>query len=166
VTDAPTDLPVADWYADPVTPGQQRWWSGVEWTGYVRAVPPPAPPVPQPVVVGGGVATYASDQTQAPARARRGFLDSPFEPAGTPRNRPGTLSLIFALLLLVVPWVPGVGVLLGVALGITAVVLGIVGIVHAGRIGGRRGTAITGLVIGAIGTLAIFNVLIASLMAR
>lgn len=39
--DAGTTLPAAGWYADPQTPGQQRWWGGMAWTAQTRPVPPP-----------------------------------------------------------------------------------------------------------------------------
>jgi hypothetical protein len=27
------------WYADPMTPGQARWWSGLDWTHHVQPLP-------------------------------------------------------------------------------------------------------------------------------
>lgn len=49
---AGTSLPVAGWYADPLTAGGFRWWSGFEWTDYARepdAVAVPAvEPAPEP----------------------------------------------------------------------------------------------------------------------
>jgi hypothetical protein len=31
------------WYADPMAPGQARWWSGLDWTHHVQ----PMPSIPQ-----------------------------------------------------------------------------------------------------------------------
>jgi putative serine protease PepD len=35
--------PAAGWYQDPYEPTRLRWWSGVAWTNYTAAFPPPAP---------------------------------------------------------------------------------------------------------------------------
>lgn len=40
-----SDLPAAGWYADPTTPGQQRWWDGQRWSDHT-APGTPATPVP------------------------------------------------------------------------------------------------------------------------
>lgn len=155
MTETPPAAPPADWYTDPQSPGQQRWWSGTGWTEHVRPLPQPMPSAPTPVV-----------PSTRPAKVRRGFLDSPFEPVGTPRNVPGTLALVFALLPFAVSWlIPGFGPLLALASGVTAVVLGIVGVVRAGRVGARRGTAIAGLVIGALSTVGALVIVIATISA-
>jgi hypothetical protein len=36
-TSAPTVAP--GWYADPMAPGQARWWSGLDWTHHVQPIP-------------------------------------------------------------------------------------------------------------------------------
>lgn len=35
--------PVPGWYPDSVTPGQQRYWDGTQWTEHVAPLPPTAP---------------------------------------------------------------------------------------------------------------------------
>lgn len=152
MTETPPNLPPPDWYPDPQAIGQQRWWSGDAWTEHFRPVPQPTPPVMQPEPA---PPAYPAPVSQRSQTMRRGFLDSPFEPVGTPRNVPGTLSLVFALLPFAISWlIPGIGLLLAFLFGVTAVVLGIIGIARAGRRGARRGTAIAGLVIGAISLVA------------
>ena len=48
----PQSAPSADWYPDPSTPGQVRFWDGAAWTAHtkpVQAVPVmPAPTLAQP----------------------------------------------------------------------------------------------------------------------
>lgn len=49
MTDNPTTP--AGWYADPTTPGTERYWNGVAWTDHhrpVAAAPTPAPAPPSP----------------------------------------------------------------------------------------------------------------------
>lgn len=44
--------PAEGWYPDPIEPGQERWWTGTEWSDNVRlgqAAPPPAPPPFAPI---------------------------------------------------------------------------------------------------------------------
>jgi hypothetical protein len=36
-TSVPTVAP--GWYADPMAPGQARWWSGLDWTHHVQPLP-------------------------------------------------------------------------------------------------------------------------------
>lgn len=58
----------------------------------------------------------------------------------------GMLALAFGLLVVPAPW--------AILFGIAAIVLGIVGIVKAGRVAGRhKGLSITGIVTGALGLL-------------
>lgn len=175
MTDASPTLPPADWYIDPQNAWQQRWWTGTTWSEHTRPIPMPEPPpfnpVWQPVQSPETVKPQSNfgDPYEPPPRPpRRGFLDSPFERPGTPRNRAGTYSLVFALfhftlvpvVMLVLMATTGIvsglfsGVFLGVALAITAVTLGITGIARARRIGGRRGTAIAGLIVGLFALLS------------
>lgn len=170
MTDSPPLLPPADWYADPQDQQRQRWWTGAAWSEQIRPSLMPTPPQVAPE----WQRTTPHDVTQLQANfqsfdenvakvPRRGFFDSPFEPRGTPRNRPGTLSLIFALIPFVVAWMfAPFGAIVALVLWTTAIILGIVGIVRAGRIGGRRATAITGLI---IGTLALLGSLIPAILA-
>ena len=162
MTDAPPALPPANWYADPQDPYGQRWWNGATWSEDIRpipthqAAPAAASANPEWHPAQSGEMSQArvnfSDQYEpSPRPRRRGFLDSPFERAGTPRNIPGTLSLTFALLCFILLGAFRVtGIFIGIPLGITAIILAIVGIDHAYRNGGRRGTAIAGLVVGII----------------
>lgn len=39
---------IPGWYPDPVTPGQQRYWDGTQWTENVAAMPTATPPMPPP----------------------------------------------------------------------------------------------------------------------
>lgn len=36
MTFAPATTVVPGWYADPMAPGQARWWSGIDWTHHVQ----------------------------------------------------------------------------------------------------------------------------------
>lgn len=170
MTDAPPLLPPADWYADPQDQQQQRWWTGAAWSEHIRpspmAEPPPVAPEWQrnpPRDVNPLHANFQGFDEHIARASRRGFFDSPFEPRGTPRNRPGTLALIFALVPFVVAWMfAPFGGVVALALWITAIVLGIIGIVRAGHIGGRRATAIAGLI---IGILAVFGSVIPVFLA-
>lgn len=40
--------PIPGWYADPSTPGQQRYWDGTQWTENTAPLPQAAPPTPPP----------------------------------------------------------------------------------------------------------------------
>lgn len=168
MTDAPPVLPPAGWYAEPQNPQQQRWWTGAAWGEHVRPTPAPYAPAPSsPTSTGAPQPDHASEaapgQTtfDGPAIAgpepvaRRGFFDSPFERPGTPRNTPGTLSLVFALLpFAVIWWFAPVGLIVGLALAIASIVFGIVGIARARRIRGSSVTAIVGLIVGVVALMA------------
>jgi hypothetical protein len=39
---------VPGWYADPMAPGQARWWSGVDWTHHVQPMPSIVQPGQEP----------------------------------------------------------------------------------------------------------------------
>lgn len=40
--------PIPGWYPDPITPGQQRYWDGAQWTEHAAPLPQNAPPTPPP----------------------------------------------------------------------------------------------------------------------
>ncbi|HEY4268741.1 MAG TPA: DUF2510 domain-containing protein [Galbitalea sp.] len=47
----PQGAPSPDWYLDPSTPGQLRFWDGAVWTDHTKPVPTPtAPGMPAPMV--------------------------------------------------------------------------------------------------------------------
>ena len=50
---APNAIPPG-WYADPLTNGQARWWSGQDWTHHVHEVPVAAPRAADVPVRSGG----------------------------------------------------------------------------------------------------------------
>lgn len=168
MTDAPPTLPSAAWYPDPQNPDQQRWWTGETWGAHIRLPPMPATlqPAPawqlnQPLGATPPQANFDALDEQIARATRRGFFDSPFERPGTPRNTLGTLALILALLAFVVAGLlRPLSLFLGVPLGIAAIVLGIVGIARAGRIGARRGTAIAGLIVGLVFVLAVIGTIV------
>ncbi len=45
---APAEAAVAGWYADPVLPGQQRYWDGSAWTRRTQVTVPAEPIAPLP----------------------------------------------------------------------------------------------------------------------
>ncbi len=55
MTTPPSSLPPANWYPDPQTPGQLRYWDGQRWTQHVHPAQPPAQGVG-----GAGAPTQAS----------------------------------------------------------------------------------------------------------
>ena len=48
-TPPPPSQTPAGWYADPDTPGGQRYWDGIAWTEHVVGPTPPPMPSAQPV---------------------------------------------------------------------------------------------------------------------
>jgi hypothetical protein len=46
VSETPTNLPPAGWYADPYGHPVTRWWDGTQWTQHTTPLPEPTPPVP------------------------------------------------------------------------------------------------------------------------
>ncbi len=73
----PTQLAPANWYADPYTPRQWRWWSGTGWTDHVAPMSAaPAAPAPPHSTASYGVPqgvphAAATTMTQAAPAARR-----------------------------------------------------------------------------------------------
>ena len=58
----PTSAVAPGWYADPMAPGQARWWSGLDWTHHVQ----PLPTIGQP-----GSSTSTSDSALLVQRERK-----------------------------------------------------------------------------------------------
>jgi hypothetical protein len=61
--------PVVGWYADPVTPGQLRYWSGEQWT---TATQPAVPPMPPPAYQPPPVPQWPAPQPATPQRIAGG----------------------------------------------------------------------------------------------
>jgi hypothetical protein len=131
MTDAPTNLAPAGWYADANDPGQQRWWDGTGWTDHVQPVPVPATTAPSPAL-----------ESAQPYRLAYAPPDNT-----PPSNTPATLSLVFGIICLIVNPV--------LLIGIAALILGIVGLRRSRNFipAFGRGKAIAGIVLSIIGTL-------------
>jgi hypothetical protein len=103
----PQSAPSADWYPDPSTPGQLRFWDGAAWTAHVKPVPAvpvmPAPTVAQPVYPQQSQPVQYAAQPATKKLANRA--------AGV-----GVFGLVLA----------GVGILLALFLGTTATNLALV----------------------------------------
>ncbi|HEY9471877.1 MAG TPA: DUF2510 domain-containing protein [Propionibacteriaceae bacterium] len=140
MTDAPTNLAPAGWYADTTDAGQQRWWDGTGWTDHVRQTPvaPESAPFATPD------AAQPTDNG-TPVQSYRLTYTPPDDTPAT--NTPATLSLIFGIFSLIVNPV--------LLVGIAALILGIIGLRRAGNfippVG--HGKAMAGIVLSIIGTL-------------
>ncbi len=53
MTTPPAASPPANWYPDPQTPGQLRYWDGQQWTQHVHPAQQPAPPAATQPATGG-----------------------------------------------------------------------------------------------------------------
>ena len=61
--------PIAGWYPDPSTPGQQRYWDGSQWTEHAAPIPQAAPPPPPgfaPVAPGYAIPGYLAPHPGVP----------------------------------------------------------------------------------------------------
>ncbi|MCL1899418.1 MAG: DUF2510 domain-containing protein, partial [Promicromonosporaceae bacterium] len=86
----------ANWYPDPATPGQERWWDGQAWTEHVRLAA--AAPVPAQVMSAPGVSAPASL--------------TPPEPEKQP-GRGGVIAVVMAAVVALAAVIFGVVFLLG-----------------------------------------------------
>lgn len=138
MTDAPTNVAPAGWYADASDSGQQRWWDGTGWTDHVRPAPLATAPLASPDTAqptGNGTPVQPYRLTYTP-------------PDDSPRtNTPATLSLVFGIISLIVNPL--------LTIGIAALILGIVGLRRAGTfippVG--HGKAMAGIVLSIVGTV-------------
>lgn len=66
-----TELPPAGWHDDPTSPGQLRFWDGMQWTHQVQAAAAPASQVPlAPQHTGAQAATSVSESDRMSTLAR------------------------------------------------------------------------------------------------
>lgn len=112
----PQNAPGADWYADPSTPGQLRFWDGAAWTAHVKAAPVvpvmPAPAVAQPLYAG---SAQPAQYTAQPAPKKLA-------------NRAAGIGMFGVLL-------AGIGIVLAIFIGATAANLAvIVGLIGGGAV--------------------------------
>ena len=141
----PTGVLPAGWYPDQADAGFYRWWDGQNWTEHrqrvqherpaapPQLVPPPAPPA----------ASYPLRPT-APL---------PPQPAGgNAWAMPSLILGIIGILIMLMPYV-------GLALGILAVIFGILGVRASRTHGHRKGLAIAGIAPG--GVTALVGIVIA-----
>lgn len=134
----------AGWYPDPRGEHEHRWWDGARWTEHVATAErssraPVTPPGPS-----GGPASSAAGPPPVGASPPPPPARPPDRPART--NGKAVASLVVAL---VAGWVPFLGSLAAVVLGITA------RRELAGSRGDERGEglAVAGIVIGTLGVL-------------
>lgn len=94
-TSSPTVAP--GWYADPMAPGQARWWSGLDWTHHVQ----PLPSAPQP---GGSSAGQSWDSALLVPRERtfavRALVWGIVAVVIDPLLAPSVLAIVYGILAL------------------------------------------------------------------
>jgi hypothetical protein len=116
----PSTLPAAGWFPDPHVPGQERWWTGTEWSAATHRTPSP---------------TW--DWMPAYTRA---FWYGLNRPALWARIT-GTIAILLLIPgVILAALVPLVAVLIGAAmivLAVVTVVFGILALPRAPREGGR-----------------------------
>lgn len=99
--------PGPDWYPDPSTPGQLRFWDGTAWTAHTKPVPkPPVPVVPPPATA-----------QQAHSEPALGVHVIPAEKKLS--TRAAGVGMIGVLLL-------GIGVVLAIFAGLTAITIALI----------------------------------------
>ena len=124
VATTPLGVPAAGWYTDPQ--GQHRWWDGQGWTDHVAAPPTLAAPVASPAAVGTATEPPGTIPAVAAPLIAPGTVTATLLPAGHAggggRSHRGRLSLPS------LPSRPGSmpskRVLLGVAVGLVALLAG------------------------------------------
>lgn len=173
--------PAPGWYDDPMTPAQQRWWSGIGWTEHTQPVPVPVPvaviesvvapepsPAPQPFAEAAAapaapmgsvpLGAFGGFESAAPAHgfgASGGFSSSyGYEIAAPPLENPRAKTglILSTVSLLINPLL---------ILGILGIVNSVRGLRRAreiesmGHPNSRRGMATAGLVLGILSTLIV-----------
>lgn len=152
---APTTALPAGWYPDQLAAGYYRWWDGQTWTEHRQRVqfdPPtthPVAPAPSPVARTTPPAPSAMIPPPPPPAEWRGPT-----PTGPLRQQQHGNALavwslalgILGILCLLIPYA-------GLAVGIVALVLGIVGHRAARTRQRGRGVAIAGIATGGVATL-------------
>ena len=144
VTVPPTSTP-AGWFPDPLQRYEHRYFNGASWTADVsdggqRFVDPLGiEPGPAPVYQGSAAAE---------------------------RNGLATAALVCGIVAAVLAWMPFI-VVIGIALAIVAIVLGVRGLRRSATTGSGRGPAITGIVTGIVAlALAVVGIVLSIVVYR
>lgn len=124
MTDQP---PQQGWHPDPWSQASYRWWDGTQWTEHTHTAQVPPPPA-------------GSMQSQTAPGPQVYYVRQPHQPS----SALGVVALVCGLAGIAVAIGPAIFAIFGLALGLTAFV---VGIVSAAK-GAGRGMGIAGLVLG------------------
>ncbi|MBL3698093.1 DUF2510 domain-containing protein [Leucobacter luti] len=140
----------AGWYADPE--GSTRYWDGAEWTSHVAPATQPGP-AQQHTAQQHAVQQYPVQQYAVPQYPVQQVFTAPspqhhytVAPAS---NGAGVAGFVVGLVSVFLP------LFFGLAVGITGLVLSIVGIARGTATGRARGLSIAGLVLSCVGIIFI-----------
>jgi len=100
--------PSPDWYPDPSTPAQLRFWDGAAWTTHVKPVAPAVPVMPAPVFADQVNSPPATPTQNATHPARKKLA-----------NRAAGIGMFGVLL-------AGIGILLAVFVGSTPLTVALI----------------------------------------
>ncbi|WP_084105014.1 DUF2510 domain-containing protein [Demequina sp. NBRC 110056] len=123
----------AGWYADPSSPAHLRYWDGAAWTQHVTPHPSVPPPPP---------ATSVASEDYGPGSPLHYLV-----PVG--RSGLAIAAPWIGLAALVMCWAP----VIGLALGVLAIVISIMALRRARDGGHGTGRAVVGIVLGGIGAI-------------